>query len=62
MDFNKGLDDLKDKGQQHFEDNKDEYVEKGKDYVNDKFGGDNADAGKDMEADADRDDTSRDEK
>lgn len=62
MDFNKGLDDLKDKGQQHFEDNKDEYIEKGKDYVNDKLGGDNADAGKDMEADADRDDTSRDEK
>ncbi|TDM11942.1 hypothetical protein [Macrococcus lamae] len=62
MDFNKGFDDLKDKGQQHFDENKDEYTEKGKDYVQDKFGGDNADAGKDMEADADRDDTSRDEK
>ncbi|UTH13611.1 hypothetical protein [Macrococcus equipercicus] len=61
MDFNKSLDDLKDKGQQHFDENKDEYMDKGKELISERFNSDNAEAGKDMEAGPDRDDTSRDE-
>lgn len=57
MDFNKGLDELKDKGQQHLEDNKDQYIEKGKDFVQEKMSGQSAD--KNMDADAEHDDTSR---
>ncbi|WP_164993382.1 hypothetical protein [Macrococcus sp. DPC7161] len=38
------FDDLKKQGQDHLNENKDEYIQQGKDYVNDRFGnGENKD-------------------
>ncbi len=41
------FDDIKKKGQDHLNEHKDEYIEKGKEYAKDKFGGDKKDENKD---------------